>query len=29
MKSKDKSVDPNKIAASLGFAGNGIKTVET
>lgn len=29
MKSKDKSVDPNRIAASLGFAGNGIKTVET
>ena len=29
MKLKDKSVDPNKIAASLGFAGNGIKTVET
>jgi hypothetical protein len=29
MKSKDKSVDPNKIAASLGFTGNGIKTVET
>ncbi|MEP6836832.1 MAG: hypothetical protein ABJA75_02175 [Bradyrhizobium sp.] len=29
MKSKDKSVDPNKIAVSLGFAGNGIKTVET
>ena len=29
MKSKDKSVDPNKIAASLGFAGNAIKTVET
>jgi hypothetical protein len=29
MKSKDKSVDPNKIAASLGFAGIGIKTVET
>jgi hypothetical protein len=28
MKSKDKSVDPNKIAASLGFAGNAIKTVE-
>jgi hypothetical protein len=29
MKSKDKSVDPNKIAASLGFTGNGIKTLET
>ena len=29
MKSKDKSVDPGKIAASLGFIGNGIKTVET
>lgn len=29
MKSKDKSVDPNKIAASLGFAGTAIKTVET
>ncbi len=29
MKSKDRSVDPNKIAASLGFTGNGIKTVET
>jgi len=29
MKSKDKSVEPNKMAASLGFTGNGIKTVET
>jgi hypothetical protein len=29
MKSKDESVDPSKIAASLGFTGNGIKTVET
>ena len=29
MKSKDKSIDPNKVAASLGFTGNGIKTVET
>ena len=29
MKSKDKSVDPARIAASLGFAGNAIKTVET
>ncbi len=29
MKSKDNSVDPNKIAASLGFAGKAIKTVET
>ena len=29
MKSKDKSVDPNRIAASLGFTGNGIKTLET
>jgi hypothetical protein len=29
MKSKDKSVDPNQIAASLGFTGSFIKTVET
>lgn len=29
MKSKEKSVDPNRIAASLGLTGNGIKTVET
>lgn len=29
MKSSNKSVDPNKIAASLGFAGNSIKTLET
>ena len=29
MKSKDKSVDPNKIAVSLGFGGNSIKTLET
>jgi len=29
MKSKDNSIEPNKIAASLGFAGTGIKTVET
>jgi len=29
MKSKDKSVDPNKVAASLGFIGSNIRTVET
>jgi hypothetical protein len=29
MQSKDKSVDPNKIAASLGFSGTTIKTLET
>lgn len=29
MKSKDKSVDPGKIATSLGFSGNNIKTLET
>lgn len=29
MRSKDKSVDPDKIAASLGFAGKSIKTLET
>lgn len=29
MKAKDKSIEPNKIAASLGFAGSAIKTVET
>jgi hypothetical protein len=29
MHSKNKSVDPDKIAASLGFAGNSIKTLET
>jgi hypothetical protein len=29
MQSKNKSVDPNKIAASLGFIGNRIKTLET
>jgi hypothetical protein len=29
MKSKDKSADPNKIAASLGFSGTSIKTLET
>ena len=29
MQSNDKSVDPNKIAASLGFTGKTIKTLET
>jgi hypothetical protein len=29
MQSNDKSVDPNKIAASLGFSGASIKTLET
>jgi hypothetical protein len=29
MRSKNKSVDPNKIAASLGFNGASIKTLET
>jgi hypothetical protein len=29
MQSNNKSVDPNKIAASLGFSGNSIKTLET
>ena len=29
MQSKNKSVDPNKLAASLGLAGNRIKTLET
>jgi hypothetical protein len=29
MQSKNKSVDPNKIAASLGFSGTSIKTLET
>lgn len=29
MKSRDKSIVPTKIAASLGFAGSGIRTVET
>jgi hypothetical protein len=29
MQSKNKSVDPNKIAAALGFIGNRIKTLET
>ena len=29
MQSKDKSIDPNKLAAALGFAGKGIKTLET
>jgi hypothetical protein len=29
MRSKDKSVDPNKLAASLGFAGSSIRTLET
>ena len=29
MQSKNKSVDPNKLAASLGFAGSSIKTLET
>jgi hypothetical protein len=29
MRSKDKSVDPNKLAASLGFKGTNFKTLET
>jgi hypothetical protein len=29
MQSNDKSVDPNKIAASLGFSGTSTKTLET
>jgi hypothetical protein len=29
MQLKDKSVDPSKLAASLGFAGRSIKTLET
>ena len=29
MQSKDKSVDPDKLAASLGFTGKKIKTLET
>ena len=29
MQKRDKSVDPAKLAASLGFTGSGIKTVET
>ena len=29
MKSKDPSVDPNKIAAALGFTGTSFKTLET
>jgi hypothetical protein len=29
MRSNDKTVDPNRIAASLGFAGTAIKTLET
>jgi hypothetical protein len=29
MQSKNKSVDPNKLATSLGFAGGRIKTLET
>jgi hypothetical protein len=29
MQSKDKSVDPNKLAAALGFAGKGIRTLQT
>jgi hypothetical protein len=29
MQSSNKAVDPNKIAASLGFAGTSIKTLET
>ena len=29
MQLKNKSVDPNKLAASLGFAGSSIKTLET
>ena len=29
MRDKDKSVDPDKIAATLGFTGKSIKTLET
>jgi hypothetical protein len=29
MQSKNKSIDPNKVAASLGFMGKSIKTLET
>ena len=29
MQSKNKSIDPNKLAASLGFAGKTIRTLET
>jgi len=29
MQSKNKSVDPNRMAASLGFMGNSIRTLET
>jgi hypothetical protein len=29
MQSNDKAIDPGKIAASLGFSGNSIKTLET
>jgi hypothetical protein len=29
MRSKDKSIDPNKLAAALGFVGRGIKTLGT
>lgn len=29
MRSKDKSIDPNKLAASLGFKGTNFKTLET
>jgi len=29
MQSRDKSIDPNKIAAALGFSGTAIKTLET
>ena len=29
MQSKDKSIDPDKLAASLGFAGKTIRTLET
>jgi uncharacterized phage infection (PIP) family protein YhgE len=29
MQSKNKAFDPNKLAASLGFAGKTVKTLET
>jgi hypothetical protein len=29
MQSKDKSIDPNKLAASLGFTGKTVRTLET
>jgi hypothetical protein len=29
MQSKNKAIDPNKLATSLGFAGKTVKTLET